>query len=54
MKIKDNKSFWMFKNAISVGYHLRVLQELDSEFMGDKDTVEAFLKWMKVHKMNNE
>ncbi len=48
---KGNKSFEVFKNALSVGWHLRKIQEADPTFMDDPKDTEKFLQWMKRHQL---
>ena len=48
---KGSSSFEVFKNALSVGFHFRKIQEADPTFMDNPEDCKRFLEWMKRHKL---
>lgn len=44
-------SFEVFKNALSVGWHLRKIQEADSTFMDRPEDWDKFVEWCKRHNL---
>lgn len=48
-RTSQSKSFEVFQNAISVGWHLRKIQEADPTFMDKKEDWEKFIEWLERH-----
>ena len=54
-KIKENKkSFEIFINALSVGYHIGKISETDPDFMKDLQSWEKFVSWMERHNIKKK
>ena len=47
--MKENKDFWLFYNALSVGWHLAKIAELSEDILNTKENKESFDKWLGRH-----
>lgn len=51
---KGHKSFEIFKNALSVGWHLRKVQEADPTFLDDPKDYKSFIGWLERHQIKKQ
>jgi len=51
---KKHKSFEIFYNALSVGWHLQKIADADPNFMAGDELWERFTGWMNRHALKKD
>ena len=51
MKSKEKKSFTIFYNTLSLGWHLRRVIEAEPDLMTNEYEWNQFVKWLERHKV---
>lgn len=49
--MKENRSFEIFYNTLSIGWHLRKVAEADPDFKLEGDSFDKFIKWLERHQL---
>lgn len=47
----SKKSFEIFRNALSIGWHLNKIMDLEPDILKDKESWDRFVKWLERHKV---
>ena len=52
--MSSNNDFKVFKETLSIGWHLSKLHSLSPDILKNKESWEQLVKWLERHNIKNE